>query len=158
MPLFAGLVAQDSAVTLPLPSVAEDMQSDYELLGTTLGPHPLKLLRTALRARRCLASKDLIGVASGRQIRLAGLVTGRQKPQTASGVIFVTLEDEFGMVNVVVWHHLAERQRRALIGSQLLQVEGKLESQDGVRHLIAGRLTDLTALLSGLDVRSRDFH
>ncbi len=158
MPLFAGLVAQDSAVTLPLPSVAEDMQSDYELLGTTLGPHPLKLLRTALRARRCLASKDLIGVASGRQIRLAGLVTGRQKPQTASGVIFVTLEDEFGMVNVVVWHHLAERQRRALTGSQLLQVEGKLESQDGVRHLIAGRLTDLTALLSGLDVRSRDFH
>ena len=157
LPLFAGLVAKDSAVTLPLPSVAEDLQSDYELLGTTLGPHPLQLLRGSLRARRCLASRDLIGVASGRQVRVAGLVTGRQKPQTASGVIFVTLEDEFGMVNVVVWHELAERQRRALVGSQLLQVEGKLESQDGVRHLIAGRLTDLSVLLSGLDIRSRDF-
>lgn len=157
LPLFAGLVAQESVVTLPLPSVGEDLQSDYELLGTTLGPHPLQLLRGTLRARRCLASRDLAGVDSGRLVRVAGLVTGRQKPQTASGVIFVTLEDEFGMVNVVVWHELAERQRRALVGSQLLQVEGKLESQDGVRHLIAGRLTDLSLLLSGLDIRSRDF-
>ena len=85
-------------------------------------------------------------------------MVGRQRPQTASGVIFVTLEDEFGMVNVVVWHDLAERQRRVLVGSQLLQVDGRLESVDGVRHLIARRLQDLTPLLDGLDIRSRDFH
>lgn len=82
---------------------------------------------------------------------------GRQRPQTASGVIFVTLEDEFGMVNVVVWRDLAERQRRPLIQSQLLRVDGHLESASGVQHLIAGRLSDLTPLLTGLDVRSRDF-
>ncbi|WP_164705035.1 OB-fold nucleic acid binding domain-containing protein, partial [Pseudomonas viridiflava] len=79
-------------------------------------------------------------------------------PQTASGVIFVTLEDEFGMINVVVWNDLAERQRRVLVGSSLMQIEGKLEAKDGVQHLIAKRLYDLTPLLSGLDVSSRDFH
>ena len=83
---------------------------------------------------------------------------GRQRPQTASGVIFVTLEDEFGLVNVVVWHDLAERQRRVLVQSQMLRIDGHLETQDGVRHVIAGRLTDMTELLTGLDVRSRDFH
>ena len=82
---------------------------------------------------------------------------GRQRPQTASGVIFVTLEDEFGMINVVVWHDLAERQRRVLVQSQLLRIDGHLETVDGVRHLIAGRLIDLTQLLTGLDIRSRDF-
>ncbi len=82
---------------------------------------------------------------------------GRQRPQTASGVIFVTLEDEFGMINVVVWHDLAERQRRVLVQSQLLRIDGHLETVDGVRHLIAGRLIDLTLLLTGLDIRSRDF-
>ncbi|WP_227747875.1 OB-fold nucleic acid binding domain-containing protein, partial [Pseudomonas syringae] len=80
-------------------------------------------------------------------------------PGTASGVTFVTLEDEFGMVNVVVWRDLAERQRKVLVGSQLLQVFGRLESNNGVRHLIAQRLYDLTPLLTGLEVevRSRDF-
>ena len=71
---------------------------------------------------------------------------------------FVTLEDEFGMLNVVVWRDLAERQRRVLVGSQLMQVRGKLEFAEGVRHLIARRMEDLSPLLSGLDVRSRDFH
>ncbi|SFQ19368.1 error-prone DNA polymerase [Pseudomonas borbori] len=81
----------------------------------------------------------------------------RQRRPCFLRVIIVTLEDEYGMVNVVVWHDLAERQRRVLLGSQLLRVDGHLESKDGVRHLIAGRLSDLTPLLVGLDVRSRDF-
>jgi error-prone DNA polymerase len=72
-------------------------------------------------------------------------------------VVFVTLEDEFGMINVVVWHDLAQRQRRELHESQLLQVNGRLEEESGVRHLIAGRLHDLTPLLAGLSVPSRDF-
>lgn len=88
---------------------------------------------------------------------MAGLVIGRQRPQTASGVIFVTLEDEFGMINVIVWHDLAERQRRVLLNARLLRVDGNLEVASGVRHVIAGRLSDLTPLLTGLDVRSRDF-
>jgi error-prone DNA polymerase len=138
--------------------VGEDLVADYETLGTTLGPHPLCLLRPRLRALGCRSSAELAVVEHGDAIAVAGLVVGRQRPQTASGVTFVTLEDEFGMVNVVVWRELAERQRRALVGSQLLKVSGRLEQENGVRHLIARRLEDISVLLQGLDVRSRDFH
>lgn len=157
-PLFAGLAApREAPVNLPLPSVGEDLLTDYATLGTTLGPHPLALLRGQLKAQRCRSSRELVDAEPGRPVSVAGLVTGRQRPQTASGVIFVTLEDEFGLVNVVVWHDLAERQRRVLVQSQMLRIDGYLEAADGVRHVIAGRLTDLTPLLTGLDVRSRDF-
>jgi len=158
LPLFDGLPAmEETPIYLPLPSVSEDLFNDYATLGTTLGPHPLTLLRNELKARRCQSSRVLATIEHGRLVSVAGLVIGRQRPQTASGVTFVTLEDEFGMVNVVVWRDLAERQRRPLIQSQLLRVDGHLESASGVRHLIAGRLSDLTPLLTGLDVRSRDF-
>ncbi|MBS7560310.1 error-prone DNA polymerase [Pseudomonas sp. RC4D1] len=156
--LFAELPRQEEApVNLPRPSVGEDLQADYHSLGTTLGPHPLALLRAQLKARRCRSSRELLEVEHGRSVSVAGLVTGRQRPGTASGVTFVTLEDEFGNVNVVVWRDLAERQRRVLVGSQLLKVDGTLETVGEVRHLIAGRLTDLSPLLDGISVRSRDF-
>lgn len=159
LPLFAGVsTPNEAAPGLPAPSPGEDLLTDYATLGTTLGPHPLALLRQALRARRCRSSRELQAVEHGRPVSVAGLVIGRQRPQTASGVIFVTLEDEFGLVNVVVWHDLAERQRRVLVQSQMLRIDGHLETQDGVRHVIAGRLTDMTELLTGLDIRSRDFH
>ncbi|MCQ4243181.1 error-prone DNA polymerase [Stutzerimonas stutzeri] len=158
LPLFAGVPpTEDTPAALPAPSVGEDLLTDYATLGTTLGPHPLLLLREQLGALRCRSSRELLEMEPDRLISVAGLVIGRQRPQTASGVIFVTLEDEFGMVNVVVWNDLAERQRRVLLQSRLLRVDGHLEMADGVRHVIAGRLTDLTALLTGLDVRSRDF-
>ncbi|MGW7771535.1 error-prone DNA polymerase [Pseudomonas machongensis] len=159
LPLFAGVEsAPESEVSLPAPSIAEDLFADYATLGTTLGPHPLTLLRSRLRALGCRSSRELDGLAHGDSIAVAGIVVGRQRPQTASGVTFVTLEDEFGMLNVVVWRDLAERQRRALVGSQLLKVSGRLEQEKGVRHLIARRLEDVSGLLRGLDVRSRDFH
>ncbi|HSX63782.1 MAG TPA: OB-fold nucleic acid binding domain-containing protein, partial [Pseudoxanthomonas sp.] len=142
---------------LPLPSVGEDLLTDYATLGTTLGRHPMSLLRSGLRARRLRDSRELAQTEHGSQVMIAGIVTGRQRPQTASGITFVTLEDEHGMINVVVWRHLAERQRRVLIESRLMQVHGRLEAVDGVRHLIAQRLQDLTPMLSGLDARSRDF-
>ena len=159
LPLFAELQALPEAeVALPAPTVGEDLVADYHTLGTTLGPHPLRLLRSRLRALGCRSSAELAGVEHGDAIAVAGLVVGRQRPQTASGVTFVTLEDEHGMVNVVVWRDLAERQRRALVGSQLLKVSGRLEQENGVRHLIARRLEDISPLLQGLDVKSRDFH
>jgi error-prone DNA polymerase len=158
LPLFADLLAnQEAPVALPLPTVGEELLTDYAALGTTLGPHPLALLRERLKTRRCRSSRELADVEHGRVVSVAGLVIGRQRPQTASGVIFVTLEDEFGMINVIVWRELAERQRQVLIQSQLLRIEGHLESSNGVRHVIAGRLSDLTSMLTGLDVRSRDF-
>ena len=156
--LFAGLPSQEEdAVVLPKPTVGEDLLADYNSVGTTLGPHPLALLRGELKARRCRSSKELMEVEHGRPVSVAGLVTGRQRPGTASGVTFVTLEDEFGNVNVVVWRDLADRQRQVLVGSQLLKVDGRWEKEGEVRHLIAGRLSDLSPLLDGISVRSRDF-
>lgn len=157
LPLFAGQTTRELPVSLPRPTVGEDLHTDYDTLGTTLGPHPLKLLRAQLRGKRCRSSRELRDIEHGRNVSVAGLVVGRQKPGTASGVIFLTLEDEFGMVNVVVWKDLGERQRRVLVDSQLLRIDGRLEMQHDVVHLIAGRLTDYTPLLAGLDVRSRDF-
>ncbi|MHC8326567.1 error-prone DNA polymerase [Pseudomonas sp. LB1P83] len=156
--LFAGLPSQEEpAIYLPKPTVGEDLLADYNSVGTTLGPHPLALLRGELKARRCRSSKELIEVEHGRPVSVAGLVTGRQRPGTASGVTFVTLEDEFGNVNVIVWRDLADRQRQVLVGSQLLKVDGRWEKEGEVRHLIAGRLSDLSPLLDGISVRSRDF-
>ncbi|WP_218585578.1 error-prone DNA polymerase [Pseudomonas sp. Marseille-P9899] len=159
LPLFAGIEpTAEAPVELPAPSIGEDLFADYQSVGTTFGPHPLSLLRRRLTGLGCRSSQGLEGVAHGDVISVAGLVVGRQRPQTASGVTFVTLEDEFGMLNVVVWRDLAERQRRVLVGAQLMRVMGKLEVADGVRHLIARRMEDLSPLLHGLDVRSRDFH
>ncbi len=159
LPLFAdGAVVEEEIQELVAPTVGEDLYSDYASLGTTLGPHPLTLLRPELSARRLMSSHELKERRHGQPARIAGLVVGRQRPGTASGVTFVTLEDEYGMVNVVVWRTLAERQRRELVASQLLRVDGTIETRDGVLHVVAGRLEDLSELLQGLDTRSRDFH
>ena len=105
-----------------------------------------------------VTAAQLKALPHGRLTRVTGLVTGRQRPGTASGVTFVTLEDETGAINVIVWRDLAEKQRRELVGSNLLTVFGKLEREGEVLHLIAGRLQDQTALLGNLLTRSRDFH
>ena len=133
------------------------MEADYASLGTSMGPHPLGLLREQLRELDCRSSRELLALAPDQPVRVAGLVIGRQRPQTATGVTFVTLEDEFGMINVIVWSDLAERQRLVLRGSRLLEVRGQFEARDGVRHVIARQLHDLTGLLQKLTVRSRDY-
>src|SRR5690606_4986497 len=148
---------REAAIVLPPPAAAQDMHADYALVGHTLGRHPLSFLRRALAARRCRRSSELAAVGDGSTVRIAGLVRLRQRPQTASGVTFLTLEDEDGMVNVVVWRDLAERQRRVLLESRLMQVEGRLERKEGVQHLLARRLGQLDELLGGLSTPSRDF-
>jgi error-prone DNA polymerase len=160
LPLFADLPTpiEPESIALPVPTASENMRADYRLTGTTLGQHPLAFLRRELQRRRYRDSSELSALPSGRHIRVAGMVTLRQRPQTASGVIFLTLEDEYGLTNVVVWTSVSERQRRVLLQSNLLAVHGYLESQHGVQHLIAQRLEDLTPMLGSLDVKSRDFH
>ncbi|WP_458069775.1 error-prone DNA polymerase [Rhodanobacter sp. BL-MT-08] len=160
LPLFADLPTQieHEPIALPAPTASENMRADYLLTGTTLGQHPLAFLRPELQRRRYRDSSELGAIPNGRHIRVAGMVTLRQRPQTASGVIFLTLEDEYGLTNVVVWTTVSERQRRVLLQSNLLAVHGYLESQYGVQHLIAQRLEDLTPMLGSLDVKSRDFH
>jgi error-prone DNA polymerase len=158
LPLPGLVNPAEPAVNLPLPTQAEDTQADYAHLGLSLGPHPLRQLRARLRAAHCLDGQVLRRQPPNSRVRAAGLVTSRQQPQTASGTIFVTLEDEHGPINVIVWRHVAQAQRRALLQARLLVVEGQWESVDGVSHLIARRLQDLSPLLGTLDTRSRDFH
>ncbi|MEO1767085.1 error-prone DNA polymerase [Thiobacter aerophilum] len=157
-PLFRDAARQEEPVTFPPPSEAEDLVADYASLGLTLGRHPLALLRPVLDERRMLTAERIRALPDGRFARAVGLVINRQRPDTASGVIFLTLEDETGHVNVVVWKSVAERQRRELLQSKLLAVAGRLERQGEVVHLVAGRLMDLSELLGQLAVRSRDFH
>jgi error-prone DNA polymerase len=132
--------------------------ADYASLGLTLGRHPLALLRQRLQRMRLATAADIQQLPSGKTARTAGIVTGRQRPQTAKGTTFVTLEDETGYVNVVVWSNLAERQRRELLDSSLLGVEGVMQKEGAVVHLIARRLTDYSRLLGTLAAKSRDFH
>jgi error-prone DNA polymerase len=140
------------------PSEGEELVADYASTGLTLGRHPLALLRARLKRLRFITAAELRDAPHGRPVHAAGIVTGRQRPDTASGVVFVTLEDETGNVNVVVWRDVGERQRRELLGARLLGVHGILERDGEVVHLIAGRLTDHSALLGQLATASRDFH
>jgi error-prone DNA polymerase len=157
-PLLAGSTFAEAAADLPAPTEGQDIVADYRALGLTLGRHPLALLRGPLRARRLITSAEVRDAPHGRIVRTAGIVIGRQRPDTASGVMFVTLEDETGTTNVIVWRDLSDRQRRELLGAKLLAVFGRIEREGPVVHLLAGRLADLTPLLGSLPARSRDFH
>ncbi|MGH8183863.1 MAG: OB-fold nucleic acid binding domain-containing protein [Rhodanobacteraceae bacterium] len=156
-PLLGFDSPEEDVIRLRPPATADNMLADYASTGLTLGPHPLRQIRAQLRTRRCRASGELRGMTHGVRVRAAGLVTLRQRPQTASGVTFMTLEDEEGMINVVVWRDLAERQRRVLLQATLLGVDGRWESVEGVQHLIAECLHDYSLLLGTLNSRSRDF-
>ena len=144
------------------PTEAEEIAADYDSLGLTLGRHPVALLRNRLGNLGLVSAEKLSLLPHGRRVRTAGLVTCRQRPGTASGVVFVTLEDESGCVNVIVWRDLFERYRKELLGARLLGVEGAIESDGRVVHLVARRFVDHTSLLARLlgplDVASHDFH
>ena len=144
------------------PTEAEDIAADYASLGFTLGRHPLALLRGRLERLGLVSAAKLSLLPHGRWVRTAGLVTCRQRPGTRTGVVFVTLEDESGCTNVIVWSELFERYRKELLGARLLGVQGAIESDGRVVHLIARRFVDHTPLLTGLlgrlEAASHDFH
>jgi error-prone DNA polymerase len=148
----------ESAPQLAAPREGEDIAADYASLGLTLGRHPLALLRERLAKLDFRKANELHALPHGASASVAGLVTCRQRPDTASGVIFVTLEDETGCANIVVWSSVTERQRRELLGARLLGVHGRLERDGDVVHLVAHRLADHSALLGPLEAGSRDFH
>jgi error-prone DNA polymerase len=140
----------------------EAIAHDYAATGLTLRRHPLALLRGQLARWQLRTAAQLRDLPDGSAVRACGIVTVRQQPGTAKGVTFVTLEDETGTVNVIVWKALRERRRRELVRARLLAVQGTwqrdVESGGEVRHLIATRLRDLTPLLGDLMTGSRDFH
>jgi len=140
------------------PTLAENVFADYATHGLSLASHPLRLIRKNLLARRARRACDLQNERNGAWLRHAGLVTVRQRPQTASGITFVTLEDETGQVNVIVRPKVAEACRHALLDAVLLAVDGQWQAIDGVHHLVAHRLHDFSDLLPELGPVSRDFH
>ncbi|KQV80983.1 DNA polymerase [Massilia sp. Root351] len=148
----------EEAIELEAPTEAENVAADYRYVGLTLGRHPLSFLRERLSKLRFIPSDVLAGFSNGQLARGCGIVTVRQRPSTAAGVVFITLEDEAGTVNVICWPSLVEQFRREVMGAQLLGVYGVWQSESNVRHLVAKRLVDLSHLLGELDTRSRDFH
>jgi error-prone DNA polymerase len=149
---------EEDALDLPEAPEGEAIVWDYASLGLTLRRHPLALLRERLQARRFMTAEALKDAPDGRLVRACGIVTGRQQPGTSKGVVFVTLEDETGVVQVIVWKALRERQRSALTRSRLMAVHGVWQREGEVCNLIAGHLEDLTPLLGRLATESRDFH
>jgi len=140
------------------PEEGAEIADDYAALGLTLRRHPLALIRHELAKFKIRTAEDLrVHGKNGQKVRASGIVTHRQQPSTASGVIFATLEDETGTVNIIVWPSIAEEQRAALRGSKLLTVQGTWQSEKGVNSLVALKLKDHTELLAGLRVGSRDF-
>jgi error-prone DNA polymerase len=148
---------EEEQIVLKELTEGEAIIADYRSLGLTLGKHPVALLRSILLAKRFLPVDILNTYSDGQFARGCGMVTMRQRPGTAKGVIFVTLEDETGLVNVIVWPDLAEKQRKELLRSTLLGVYGIWQCHNNVRHLIAKRLVDLSSLLGELTTPSRDF-
>lgn len=151
----------ETFLQLPPAPEGEEIVFDYAGIGLTLRRHPLALLRPLLGRRRLQSAQELHHLPDGRLVRCCGLVTVRQRPATAKGVIFVSLEDETGSIQVVVWSKVSERQRNELLRSKLLAVHGRWQRQGEVRNVIAARLEDLTPLLGRLAEvagSSRNFH
>jgi error-prone DNA polymerase len=156
-PLFPSVERYEAAPLLPKPTEGQNIVADYQSTGLTLERHPMHLLRDRLnRYSYCLA-EQLSGLHTGQAISVAGLVITKQRPGTASGVTFVTLEDETGHMNLIVWKQVADRHRAALLNAKLMGVRGEVQIEGQVIHVIARQLIDHSEMLGGLMVKSRDF-
>ncbi|WP_433703850.1 error-prone DNA polymerase [Paraburkholderia sacchari] len=148
----------EARLALPRASEGAEIVADYASLRLTLNRHPLELLRPGLAKQRFRSAAQLAQCRHGVLARVCGIVTVRQRPGTANGTIFVSLEDETGSVNVIVHATLVESQRRELLGASLLAVAGVVQREGEVVHLVAHRLEDHSRLLGRLATQSRDFH
>jgi error-prone DNA polymerase len=157
--------SSESRIELPTPTPAEELFEDYRYTSLTLGPHPLQMLRQHHALKNHRTALDLETCRHGQVVRIAGLVTGRQRPSSASGVLFLTLEDETGNANIVIWTSVLERYRPALLQGQLLRIKGVVEREKAVIHVVAGHVQDCTDLIFNLVdekvsvalTKSRDF-
>ena len=139
------------------PNEGQNIAADYRSAGLTLGRHPLALLREQLDESCIVTARQLQALPNGGVVRVAGIVTARQRPQSAGGVMFITLEDETGSINLIVWERVWERARRIVNGSRLLEVQGTLQREGLVTHVVAQKLADRTRMLGSLVTQSRDF-
>ncbi|MDK1024230.1 MAG: error-prone DNA polymerase [Gammaproteobacteria bacterium] len=147
----------EDPVRLPAPTEADDLRADYSSLGLTLGRHPMAILRGMDVFNNCKTANQLQRLNHGRFVQIAGIVTGRQRPSSASGVIFLTLEDETNNINVVIWQRVLERFRAAVVQGKLLKIKGIMERQNSVIHVIAGHIEDCSSCMAQFSLQSRDF-
>jgi len=157
-PLLQNTVMQEATPLLKAPTEGENLVADYASTGLSLGRHPLALLRKQLDRLRLHSVMHIHSREHGSSVRTGGIVTNRQSPGSAAGVIFLTLEDETGLVQVIVWPDLAQQQRKILLQARLIVVDGEIQREGEVLHLIAKRLEDHSHLLGRLVTQSRDFH
>jgi len=157
LPILPDAGFHESRPDLLPPTEVQDVVADYAQLGLSLRRHPLSLLRDELRLLHVLPAEEISSRAAGETVRLAGLVITRQRPGKGNAV-FITLEDETGVLNLIIWRQLAEKQRRVLLGARLLGAWAEIQRADGVQHLIVKRLEDHTELFAQLQVKTRDFH
>lgn len=162
-PLFAtdaasyGMGEAQLSVLLPVATEMQNIMADYNSTGLSLRRHPLALMRERLDAAGIIAAASLADLPDRQAVRVAGLVTCRQRPQTAAGVTFLTIEDETGFANIVIWSQLADRLRRIVQEAGMVVVHGQLQQSDGVIHVVARQLFDVSHSLQGMVLRSRDF-
>jgi error-prone DNA polymerase len=155
--LFPAMEFAEALPLLPAPTRMEDVVSDYAHTGLTLRTHPMAVARTAL-PDNCVSAAELWQLADKTKVYVAGLVITRQRPGSAANVTFVTLEDEAGFINLVVWEKVAEQYRRVLLNASVLGVWGETQKQDGVLHVIVRLMADLSHLLHDLSLPTRSFH
>jgi error-prone DNA polymerase len=156
-PLLRGSSQAERQPSLLVPTEGEEVLADYNRVGLTLRSHPMKLLRPKLKSMRLKSSVEVQHARQGQLMRTTGVVLNRQRPDTDSGVVFVTLEDEHGLINVTVWRNIAERFRVALTQSRLLTVYGTIEREATTVYVMAGMLVDHSKMLGALATSSRDF-
>jgi error-prone DNA polymerase len=152
LPLFIGHKRRHATPDLPIMSEGEHVIADYRATGLSLRAHPCELLREKLFSARLLTCKAATAQKDNTHVRTAGIVTVRQRPGTAKGTVFITIEDETGIANIIVWPSLVETFRNQIINAALLIVQGQMQrSEEGVTHIIAQQLADRTQWLAGLD-------
>lgn len=147
----------EAPVILPAATEGQEIIADYASTGLTLQRHPLALLRPRLKQMNLSTALEMKGFADRKLARTTGIVTMRQRPPTAKGTMFVTLEDETGITNVIIWPDLVDKQRKEILNAQLMTVYGIWQSRDDVRHLVAKRIVDHSHFLGELSISSRDF-
>lgn len=149
---------REAPIQFEAPNDGQEIVADYHSIGLSMHGHPLSQLRPRLARLGLKTAAELKRYPNGRLARACGLVTVRQRPGTAKGVIFITMEDETGPINVIVWPSLIEKHRKEVLSASLIAVYGTWQNESGVQHLVARRIVDRTLWLGELQTRSRDFH
>lgn len=155
---LAGQAAAETSPQLPLPTEWEEIQRDYRQMGLSTGRHPMAVLRPKLRVSGISTRRELDSMRHGRTVRVGGLVTHLQHPQTANGVTFASLEDETGINNIIIWPAIFELYRQRILQSNFMVVTGELQSVESVVHVVATDVEDYSHWVRTLPRKSRDFH